>query len=558
MDATTPSSERKRSLPLDLSSETLTDARSPIDFKHDVNTSAISTLEQIAPPARKKPKLAPPRPLRIVRGPGINSPNTTIPNASNRESLTTKSDSSAQIAPLVLEKLSSNSTSKLSEKSDSPVAEILNQGPSHSSLYCIYCKRTIEGGESGKRRHQSGQKHVFRVLAGVNKFLAPIILPCIAWHFPPKMANLVDFKGVFTVIDEQVRLMEDLAQLPPECWVTELRLISKQIDLHLALFLYFVRPKFVKKRLKILDHDLLNVIYEVHNRLPIPSKIVNCPICNPPQEYSINKSSNSVQAREIASNSTSMASSSAEFPESDCLLNEERFLAFMRHLGGDGHRKAVKKFWRDHHVSHPNTPSFQRLTPIRVDKAKSLKKDAVRPHDDPRTAFLFTLPNYRFDSDFYALPASELQKMMESWLKLRKMVGENDQQRSTAPASEAEPSNPIPQFSPLPVFLYPPPMPIMVDESEIPLKQRILKFVLPGPPKKGERVGYQWANAVKAFIAANPGMSTSQIIKLSRLERLGDPTRQPPWFPSFGGVWNETTRADHKRAYFKSERKGRR
>ena len=90
--------------------------------------------------------------------------------------------------------------------------------------------------------------------------------------------------------------------------------------------------------------------------------------------------------------------------------------------------------------------------------------------------------------------------------------------------------------------------------NSTPIKDQIMKRMTPGEAKFGERVGSKWADAVKSFLALQPNMTSRQLIQLVRLERAANPHHIRQWYPSFGGVWNETTRANHARTFFASQR----
>lgn len=554
------------------------------------NSVSIDNQAEGLLPPRKKPKLAPPRPLRTVRPPGSN----VAPLTSNGPS---------KIAPLVSSASKETGTSPTkaiaTQNSNVTKASSLAATPSQSQVSyfskdCSYCHKLIEGGEAGRRRHQNGQQHVFNVLRGLVKYVAPDILPFSQWRFPTPISSVNTTSGAMAAfLQEQGRLIELFAEHPLDAPIEELKASYRSIDVNLAFFLLITQPKAMKSATKALTWDILNRIRGLHGFLSFPSLLPKCPICGADEEYSTHTRPLTIASTEQEPSETSNISSAPHSQASQYLcdsigsnLSESLFLEYLRHLASEEHRKSIDKFWRDHHVSHPSDPAMSNLTVSRTNHGQSLLKDSVLPPDDPRNAYLFKLNESHFGKDSYALDMAHLQKSIESWARLRhivfngsgSIVNGNDSasnfettssslhpsQMALAPSNGLLPAayppfNPMAPFPAHPWGLFgippayaPSVLAAPLSDADVPLKQRILKFALPYDAKKGERVGARWADAVKAFIAANPGMSTTQIIKLSRLERAGDPRRQPTWYPSFGGVWNESTRADHQRSFFKA------
>lgn len=559
----------------------------PIDESPSLESATTNKNTEGQPPPRKKPKLAPPRPLRIVRPPGSNTAATSSRNASIIAPLVASESKLVEPSP---SGLATTPKSNGSNSSNSAPGSSQNQ-VSYVSSDCNYCHKLIEGGEAGRRRHQNGQRHVFNVLRGVDKYMAPFILPFAQWRYPTSLSSISAATGSATsFLEEQGRLIADFVERPSDASIEELKASYRSIDVNLAFFLLITQPRGMKAAAKSLTWETLDHLRNLHGHLPFPSTLPKCPICAAEEEYSVHSRHVAPALPELESDETLNAPTASPSHVNQYLtdsigktLTESLFLEYLRHLASDEHRKAIDKFWRDHHVSHPNSPAMSKLTVPQVKHGKSLLKDAVNPPDEPRNAYLFKLKESHFVKDSYALDMAHLQRSIEAWAKLRNLINTatsvqpRDESASNIDALSS-PYAPHPNLVPLPGFpfafphpfnplvpfaghpwgLHPlpsnttPAIPVPQNDADVPLKQRILKFALPYDTKKGERIGARWADAVKAFIAANPGMSTTQIIKLSRLERAGDPRRQPTWYPSFGGVWNESTRADHQRSFFRS------
>lgn len=510
-------------------------------------------------PVRKKPKYSAPRPLRLLKAPSLSSgPKSTI-----------SSSSSSSCTPLPsFQSVSSSSTAENGKKRKNEAHG--NESPStdmaHTSLYCTYCRRSIEGGEAGKRRHQHGQKHVFKILRGIDKYVAPIILPFANWRFPRILAPTTPISALISLFDDQERLIErfesflELEQTSrDENYDKDIADVASKIDMHLAVFLLAAQPRNMRNKFKKLDR-VYGRICELNGTSPIPMKSIDCPLCEAQVEYAtkpaweIKKSEENLNDSS-ASETTPLASKSIP---SDERMNEEFFENFLRHLASEQHRKIVEKFWRDHNVSHPDLPSFSKLSPL--PSTGTMLKKHVHPRDDPYTSDLFKKPKNRFEASSYALTGSQLQQCLDSWSKLRKMIALVSTSAEGVPQEELfQKQNFFSPVMPYPYVLpYPVPYNTAPREEDLSLKERIWRFAVPesSQNKKSkfkERVGSRWANAVKAYMAANPGTSAAQLIKLSRLERMGDASKQPSnWFPSFGGVWNESTRSEHRREHFRS------
>lgn len=548
MDVTTSSSSKKRSLEseaTDLNGATT----APETHTHGAERPGTtgSSDEGLIPP-KKKAKFAPPRPLRTLHSSG---PVASLVAHSTVVSVGISSNEAA-LGQQRRYGDPPQADSATKTKLASPASEASNCGPAHSTSYCSYCKRSIEGGEGGKRRHQNGQKHVFRVLRGIHKYVAPVLLPFSSWRYPAEMARLSSPTDIENFVSSQLDMLESLSLAPSDTPEAEFKASYGSIDWDLAVFLHLTRPSNLSKRLGTLDFALLVKVSSATKRLCLPPEPVQCPMCDASSTYCAQPVRMSTNSTENTCSSTASGDASISSSTATSTMHEEQYLSFVRHMASELHRKTVLKFWRDHHVSHPSLPSFGHLTSPQTSKSMLSKTEPTDPRLDPYTSHLFNLSTSFFLSTSYAMEPAHYQEMMESWSRLHKTIRELVIEQ---PLAAAEVNPPIPFVAlPMPFMLpyYLPVAPHVVPDMELSLKQRILKFTLPGPPKKGDRIGSQWADAVKAFIAATPGMTTLQLIKLSKLERYGDARLQPSWFPSFGGVWNETTRADHRRAFFKS------
>jgi hypothetical protein len=329
------------------------------------------------------------------------------------------------------------------------------------------------------------------------------------------------------------------------------------LDHHFMSFVYAMKPKKLQSRFGHLNQLYLQLcgLWRVS---PLSSPF-SCPLCEGDTRYLI-----SVTARTAypASSSQPTAPSPSFSPhsssENDSNSFGEEILQFWRHLASVIHRNQVERFWREHHIVHPS--SFANRSKSAT-SSSSNKISSSSNHRDvlhfKLNGFLFDLPPALFDASNYMLSQADLQLKLESWSRLSLLVQslpESAVTLSTTPLSEVAMEqwridHPSVEMSPT--------VSRRVTEEDIPLKDKIMRFMIPGEVK-GERIGAKWAGAVKNFIQAfDPSMTSENLIRMARLERMANPhlaARQSSWFPSFGGVWNETTRADHKKTFFASQR----
>jgi len=548
--AETTTSERKRrfgsSVPNSLSNE---DEPGKADGKLNGASETVDEEVEILLPIRKKAKTTAPRPLRLLKP---NLPLQYIPSsdsdASHLLALRYPADQPNHEHTTHHEEHAIRGAHFTLASTSQPLA--------HETMNCSYCKMSIEGGVAGLRRHQTGKTHVLNVLRGILKYIAPHLLPATMWNFPAQISFNIQDQDFLAYFNDQISQCESFDANGPSSTFNDSYMTSAapkktfKLDCDLLMYLMVVESKNVGHILDTVESVYLKQC-RLMNMFPLDKSRRICPFCDIQDAYSVLKP----KVAPIPSSSSLLDPVPSSPPSTSHTTYEDSLMQFWRHLSSDSHRNIVGKFWREHHVSHPSLFA-NRYVSSPNDSHTTFKrsKSAVEKRNDS----LALVPLEWFDASSYMLSQSQLQRILECWSRLKKLVSLVPKPLNVIATESQDLSSAL--F--LPLHPIPLPLPSSFSSQIVgePLKDQILRFMKSGREAKQqglERVGAKWASAVKAFLASHPGMTTRQLIQLVRLERAANPNQNESrgvWYPNFGGVWNETTRANHARNFIGSQR----
>jgi hypothetical protein len=465
MEETPPELNKKRirnSEIGDLASMLSTD-ETPIfeDLRH------LPTVQSLQPP-HKKAKYGPPRPLRILRPVAANSKQSSVGGPTKSPEPPSHHEELAS-TPVETEKRDRLSSPPFSGASTS------FSGTSESSWNCEYCKRSIEGGEAGRRRHQAGEKHLSRVLRAIAKYIAPNILPATEFKFPARLSFNVQQKEFFTFMEEQEQKFNELAVFinEPTSAPDFDSIKHTTLDVDVLMAIKTLKPKNMSH--KFLNIDLVyRTLCQLKNRFPLCGSSFKCAFC---EDFEALSPSSDPSVR----SSAPVASSSATTDQS-LSFNEDALLDLWRHFASESHRKAVAKFWREHRVRCLDAPNPSTLP--------------SKSSEPPQPMLSTRVPATYADSASFLLTQAQLQRKLEEWAKLAQLI-------ALIPKTgglQGERGDQEPDLPMLPPAIPPAWVsPISFESVNLSIKDTICKFMKPGEAKRGERIGSKWADAVKAF-----------------------------------------------------------
>lgn len=440
-----------------------------------------------------------------------------------------------------------------------PLPTELKDSADSVSLFCVYCGQSLEGGEAGRRRHQSGERHVRRVLTGIVKYIVPCLLPCLSWRFPSSIPFSLPIAESTLWIKQQLLQLREYS-LSTSNDTDDMQALASSIDLDLIFYLNVARPKQLKGEWAI--ENAYSNLCALHQLLPLTFPL-HCPFCDAKDAYT-----------------PKMRDTDTVFKQEVWISPESELSAFWKHLGSESHLSRVSKFWKEHNIRHPS-----QLTQLSSRQGSKTKSNVISGSD----SILDKLPQDYFAESRFIMTQANLQRTMESWSRLARIVQEiewdslplapanpDSLPSSSIPTPSSQPPGLAPQAfapfssgspSPFP-FLPPPSHFLLPPPKELTLRESIKAMETPSKVADNQRIGARWAEAIKSYVAtrltspsSTPHGLTQEgltnpstlLIALSRQERIRNPAATRDWFPSFGGVWHEASRAQHVKQYKKKK-----